>query len=270
VKNCTGLVPHQSVRFLAQALNSSGSVLAETHVDTLLASGRNDVALAFPAAASGVSLEASTLRVNSANPADVTLTAAVRDESGAPIAGRQVSFSQNPAAGTIVGANPATTNASGIATVVVHTEYLVPDRIAVAMIARDLTSSKADTVSVEYCKTNRYSVWLSGTADPAAFSTAPAGTFNVSGVDLRLSVNGASRYGIATMGGPTHAPFSLSNNFTSGDQLVFYVIPTAMGMPASIGPLYVHVFNCFTHQVQGGSVIGVAPNTEGTLTVTIP
>jgi hypothetical protein len=272
VKNFRSMVPAQSVRFLAQALSSSGTVLGEVHVDTLLRTGRNNVALTFPLAASGLSLEAGATSVDATSPANVTLVAAVRDGQGNPIAGRQVQFSQVPAAGTFVGANPATTNASGLATIVVHTEAFVVgvDAVRVSMIARDLTSSKADTMAVDYCKSTRYSVWLSGTGDVATFNTTPAGTFSVSGVALLRIVNGDGPYGIATMAGPTHAPFALSSLYTSGDHLQFVVRPTAAGMSASIGPLYVHVLNCLSHHVYGGGTIGVAPNTEGTLDVTIP
>jgi hypothetical protein len=138
------------------------------------------------------------------------------------------------------------------------------------MIARDLTSSNADTVAVDYCKSTRYSIWLSGTADEGTFNTAPAGTFPVSGVDLRLDVNGGGPYGIATLSGPTHPPFGLSGLYTSGDHLQFVIRPTAAGMPASIGPLFVHVLNCMSHHIYGGATIGVAPNSQGTLDVTIP
>lgn len=271
VKNFTGMVPNQPLRFLAQALNASGSVLAEAHVDTVLRTGNNDVALAFAAQPSGLTLAVSALTVDTRSVSDVTLTAAVRDEQGHPIAGRQVRFSRVPALGSIVGTNPATTDASGNASVTIHSDVLPPQgTLTVNMIALDLTSSKADTVAVRYCDNGKYIVWLAGTADEEQFWQVPGGDFFVSGVDLRRSINGDGPYGTGSWSGPSTQSFPLPGYYSDGDVIKFHVRPRALGVAGSIGPLYIHVYNCFTHHVNSIGTVAAPTSGENTFTITVP
>lgn len=258
-----GLVPGVNMTVFAQALDSAGGVLAEGQKDVFLFSGLNEASVDLTQVEPKLTVEATPDVFDSNAGGAVTVTATATSNSGAPLAGRAITFQSSVPGLVILNNTPVTTDAAGKAILVGNVISLSPGEYGgpvTVMISAKLAGVDPATCTVRYCSYDTFSLMLSGSPDPNLFG---AGTeYEASGVRVWLKVTGVYPYDTSwSWGSGARTAVVLRNNLKSGDQVEFKV--TQEYANYTFGPVYLHITNCNSTQT-------VSLNGLGTTNLTVP
>jgi len=280
-KEFVDLYPGEEITFKATALDAAENVLAEAEKKTTLNAGKNVVVIDFNAY--GIILSAEPAWAKPDGTATATITAVVRTfqvgdttvPTGPVVAGKAIAFSTDSWA-TLVGTNPATTDAAGEASIQIKAATEGTATITAKIEEDDVMAS----TEVEFTEQEpKMYVWLTGNASTAGIKywgeNEAEHTIQANGFYMDRYLND-KKYSRHSFSPPRPLPM-FNDGITwakIGDtvKLEFVAEDAAPYDPANLGPLFVHYFyeDGSRHKVKAlGSFSSTTPYEKFETTITL-